>query len=126
MSKVATVKEVVKETLIGSKEPETAQLSAQTKARFNSHAVKDPETGDLFLGADEFIDAVAPPNEDYVSRSCLSHSMSLLQMLPVADGRSRMPSRDHRLTQSLSNSTRSRGNSTRSSSTLPTGKTRAR
>ncbi|KAK4122435.1 mitochondrial carrier [Parathielavia appendiculata] len=63
MSKVATVKEVVKEKLVGSHEPE--QLSAQTKARFNRHAVQDLETGELYLGPEQFIDAVAPHNEDY-------------------------------------------------------------
>ncbi|KAL2119524.1 hypothetical protein VTJ04DRAFT_6485 [Mycothermus thermophilus] len=62
-SKVTTVKEAVKETLVGSQEP--AQLSAQTRARFNRHAVKDPETGELFLGPEQFVDAIAPPNEDY-------------------------------------------------------------
>lgn len=65
MPKASTVKEAVKETLVGSREP--AQLSAQTKARFNRHAVKDPETGELYLGPEQFIDAVAPPHEDYVS-----------------------------------------------------------
>lgn len=65
MSKAVTVKEAVKETLVGSQEP--AQFSAQTKARFVRHAVKDPETGELCLGPEEFIDAVAPPHEDYVS-----------------------------------------------------------
>lgn len=66
MSKVTAVKEAVKETLVGSKESE--QLSAHTKARFNRHAVKDAETGELYLGPEQFIDAVAPPHEDYVSR----------------------------------------------------------
>jgi len=69
-SKVATVKEVVKETLVGHKEPEpeAEKLSTQTKARFTKHAVPDAETGELFLGHQEFIDAVAPPEEDYVSQ----------------------------------------------------------
>jgi solute carrier family 25 aspartate/glutamate transporter 12/13 len=70
MSKVATVKEAVKEKLVGSHEPE--QLSAQTKVRFNRHAVKDPETGELYLGPEQFIDAIAPPHEDYVSTGHLS------------------------------------------------------
>jgi solute carrier family 25 aspartate/glutamate transporter 12/13 len=65
MTNVSTVKEAVKEGLVGVEEP--AQLSAQTKARFNSHAIKDPETGELYLGPDEFISAVAPKDEDYVS-----------------------------------------------------------
>ncbi|KAJ4306264.1 mitochondrial aspartate-glutamate transporter agc1 [Collariella sp. IMI 366227] len=51
MSTVATVKEAVKETL--------------TKARFTRHATKDPETGELALGPEQFIDAIAPPHEDY-------------------------------------------------------------
>ncbi|KAH6636786.1 mitochondrial carrier domain-containing protein [Chaetomium tenue] len=59
MSKAATVKE----TLVGSTEPE--QYSVQTKARFNRHAVKDPATGELYLGPEQFIDAIAPPHEDY-------------------------------------------------------------
>jgi solute carrier family 25 aspartate/glutamate transporter 12/13 len=70
-SKVATVKEVVKETLVGHKEPESEKLSTQTKARFTKHAVPDAETGELFLGHEEFIEAVAPPEEDYVSQSTL-------------------------------------------------------
>jgi len=70
MEKVSktTVKEAVKESLVGTQEP--VKVSLQTKARFNSHAVKDPETGELFLGPDEFIDAVAPADEDFVSPPC--------------------------------------------------------
>ena len=65
MATVATVKEAVKETLIGTKEPDPP--TAQVKARFATHAVKDPETGVLYMGPDQFIDAIAPPDEDYVS-----------------------------------------------------------
>lgn len=60
-----TVKDAVKGTLLGSQEP--TEFSAQTKARFNRYAVKDPQTGELFLGQEEFINAIAPPDEDYVS-----------------------------------------------------------
>jgi len=67
MGSVTAVKEAVKESLLGSEEP--VQLSVQTKARFNSRAAKDPETGELFMGPDEFIDAIAPPDEDYVSNA---------------------------------------------------------
>lgn len=66
MTKAATVTEAVKESLIGSEEP-VHQLSAQVKARFNSYAVKDVDTGELYMGAEQFIDAIAPPDEDYVS-----------------------------------------------------------
>ncbi|KAG6034008.1 hypothetical protein E4U41_006725 [Claviceps citrina] len=62
----AVIKEAVKETLVGTttEEPGT-QLSAQSRARFNSHAVKDPETGELYMGHEEFINAIAPADEDY-------------------------------------------------------------
>ncbi|KAJ3458565.1 hypothetical protein MRS44_012674 [Fusarium solani] len=63
MSKLAVATEAVKETLVGTHEPE--QLSAHSKARFIKHAVKDAESGDLFLGPDEFINAVAPKGEDF-------------------------------------------------------------
>lgn len=68
MSKATVVKEVVKETFKGSGPDEPIQLSAQSRARFVSNAIKDAETGELYMGPDEFIAAVAPENEDYVSR----------------------------------------------------------
>lgn len=67
MSKVTVVKEAVKETLVGSTEPQ--ELSAQTKARFIKHAIKE-DGAEPYLGPDEFINAVAPPSEDYVSPFC--------------------------------------------------------
>jgi len=65
MAPVTAVKEAVKESLIGSEE--TVQWSSHIKLRFNSKAVKDPGSGQLFMGPEEFIDAIAPPDEDYVS-----------------------------------------------------------
>ncbi len=63
---MATVKEAVKESLIGTtREP---QLSQQTKATFNRHARKDEETGELYMTESGFVDAIAPKSEDYVSR----------------------------------------------------------
>ncbi|KAM0272176.1 hypothetical protein ACHAQH_008826 [Verticillium albo-atrum] len=63
MSKATAVKEAVKESLLGAEEP--VQLSSQTKSRFHANAVKDAETGELFMGPDEFVNAVAPASEDY-------------------------------------------------------------
>lgn len=65
MASAAVVKETLKEAVVGSDEP--AQLSAQSKARFTSNAVKDPETGELYMGSDEFISAITPSTEDFVS-----------------------------------------------------------
>lgn len=65
-TKAGAVKEAVKQTLIGSTE-EPAKLSAQTKARFHKYAAKDPSSGELSMGVEEFTNAIAPPGEDYVS-----------------------------------------------------------
>ncbi|KAG6000810.1 hypothetical protein E4U21_005008 [Claviceps maximensis] len=64
----AVVKESVKDTLVGTTTPEDPAhppLSAQSKAHFNSHAVKDAQTGELYMGPEEFINAIAPVDEDY-------------------------------------------------------------
>lgn len=59
------VKEVVKEGLLGTEEATT--LSTSHRASFYKNAAKDEETGELYMGPDEFIEAIAPPDEDYVS-----------------------------------------------------------
>ncbi|EHK99443.1 putative Calcium-binding mitochondrial carrier protein Aralar2 [Glarea lozoyensis 74030] len=64
-TEVTKVKEVVKESLLGSEVPEDAMMSARSKATFIDNAKKDPETGELFMGEEEFINAVAPEGEDY-------------------------------------------------------------
>jgi len=63
---IGTIKETLKESLLGSEEPQ--QLSAQTKATFLKHAHKDEASGELLMNEKEFVDAIAPVNEDYVSR----------------------------------------------------------
>ena len=62
---MATVEQSIKESLLGTtREPE---LSQQTRASFDRHARKDEATGEMYLGANEFIRAIAPEHEDYVS-----------------------------------------------------------
>lgn len=63
-----TVKEAVKEAVSGSSEQPPAQLSSQSRARFTANALKDAETGELHMGPEQFINAVAPKDEDFVSR----------------------------------------------------------
>ncbi|PNS21443.1 hypothetical protein CAC42_1222 [Sphaceloma murrayae] len=58
------IKEAVKETLLGHNE-EGAPPSTQTKAVFAKFAAKDEESGDYFMGKQDFLNAVAPENEDY-------------------------------------------------------------
>jgi solute carrier family 25 (mitochondrial aspartate/glutamate transporter), member 12/13 len=62
---MATVKDEVKEVLLGSEQE--PQLSHITRGAFMRHARKDDASGELYLGEDEFVDAVAPDAEDYVS-----------------------------------------------------------
>lgn len=61
---MASIKETVKETLVGSSEE--PQLSHQARSNFLRHAQKD-DKGDLFMTENDFINAVAPRQEDYVS-----------------------------------------------------------
>ena len=65
MATPTTVKEAVKETLLGTEE--ATNLSASHRALFLNNAKKDEKTGQLYMGPEEFIEAIAPPNEDYVS-----------------------------------------------------------
>ncbi|KAL1984012.1 hypothetical protein VTN96DRAFT_9697 [Rasamsonia emersonii] len=61
---MASVKEAVKESLVGTTEEEP-QLSQQIKAHFTQHARKDEQTGELYMTEEDFIDAIAPKNQDY-------------------------------------------------------------
>lgn len=67
MAEISKAKEVVKEKLLGTDQTEELKLSAQCKAAFEKHAHKDAETGELFMTQEDFIDAIAPVGEDYVS-----------------------------------------------------------
>lgn len=61
---MATVKEAVKESLLGtSQEPE---LSQQVRARFMQYAKPD-ENGDPYMEEEDFVNAIAPEGEDYVN-----------------------------------------------------------
>ncbi|PQE28342.1 mitochondrial carrier protein [Rutstroemia sp. NJR-2017a BBW] len=65
MTDLTTAKELVKESLLGSEVAGDIQLSAQSKATFEKNAQKDAETGELFMGEEEFVNAIAPRDEDY-------------------------------------------------------------
>lgn len=64
---MSTVTEAVKESLVGGSSSEQPQLSHQIKANFHHHARKDDQTGQLYMTEEEFTNAVAPRQEDYVS-----------------------------------------------------------
>ena len=62
---MATAKQAIKESLIGTtREPELSQL---TKATFDRNARQDEATGDYFMTEEDFVNAIAPTNENYVS-----------------------------------------------------------
>jgi hypothetical protein len=62
---MATVTEAVKESLLGSTVPDS--LSGEAKATFLKHS-RAAEDGELYMNEEDFIAAIAPPEEDYVSR----------------------------------------------------------
>jgi solute carrier family 25 aspartate/glutamate transporter 12/13 len=63
------VKEAAKETLLGVEIEPGTEYSAQTRNEFMQFALKDEESGEYYMTAKEFVDAVAPAGEDYVGSS---------------------------------------------------------
>lgn len=63
---MSNVKTTVKQSLIGSTE-QSQPVSHQIKTHFYRHARKDEQTGDLYMGEEDFVNAIAPAQEDYVS-----------------------------------------------------------
>ena len=62
---MATAKAAIKESLLGTTvEPE---LSTQSKATFDRNAKQDEATGEKYMSEEDFVDAIAPASEDYVS-----------------------------------------------------------
>ena len=62
---MATVKEAVKESLVGTtREP---QLSQQARATFDRNARQDEGVEEPYMTEIEFVNAIAPPTENYVS-----------------------------------------------------------
>lgn len=63
---MATAKTAIKESLLGTTlEPE---ISSQSKATFDRNSRQDEETGEQYMTEEDFVNAVAPASEDYVSR----------------------------------------------------------
>ena len=62
---MAATTQVIKESLLGtSTEPE---LSQQTKATFDRNARQDEATGEYYMAEEDFVNAIAPAHENYVS-----------------------------------------------------------
>ena len=69
MAEVTKVKDVVKETLLGAEVVQDVKITAQSKATFEKNARSDAESGELYMSEEDFVNAVAPVGEDYVSNS---------------------------------------------------------
>lgn len=82
MSKVTAA---VKATLVGTQEEELA-VSQQIKTNFIQHARKDESSGELYMTEDEFIDAIAPKHQDYVSEYI--HHISMLSLIECVSTKS--------------------------------------
>ena len=61
---MATVAESVKGSLLGISLPD--QLSPSSRTTFLKHVRRDDETDELYMGEEEFVNAIAPPDQDYV------------------------------------------------------------
>lgn len=78
---MAKVTEAVKATLVGTTEEEPG-LSQQIKANFIQYAQKDETSGELYMTEEDFVNAIAPNNQDYVS--AMPPPRNLLPADPVA------------------------------------------
>lgn len=62
---MADIKQTIKEPLVGKTvEP---PMTTRIRSHFMRHAREDSETGDLHMAQEDFINAIAPKHEDYVS-----------------------------------------------------------
>lgn len=77
---MSNVKATVKESLIGSSAEQSQPVSQQIRANFYRNARKDEQTGDLYMNQDDFVNAIAPAHEDYVS---LVANLSVLEMCHI-------------------------------------------
>jgi len=62
---MATVTETVKESLVGSVHP--TGLTNESRTTFFQNSRQEGEDGELYMNEEDFINAIAPPQEDYVS-----------------------------------------------------------
>jgi hypothetical protein len=61
---MATVADTVKESLLGATLP--AELTQESRTTFLEYARQD-QNGDYYMEEEDFINAIAPPDENYVS-----------------------------------------------------------
>ena len=72
---MATVTEAVKESLIGTVTP--GELSPTSRVIFLQYAKQDGDDEERYMGEEEFLNAIAPQEEDYVSHVQAIHTLTL-------------------------------------------------
>lgn len=60
---MATVQEAIKESLVGSERP--SMLTEEAKKTFDKHASHKTPEGEKYMTREDFVGAIAPPNQDY-------------------------------------------------------------
>ncbi len=65
---MATVTEAVKETLVGT--TINVEPSQEVRVTFDRHSIRDDVSGENYMTEKEFVNAIAPLHENYVSRRC--------------------------------------------------------
>lgn len=73
---MADVKGAIKASLVGTSAPEPP-ITKQIQSHFLQHARTDEKTGELYMTEEDFINAVAPKYEDYVSGDDLDSVVKL-------------------------------------------------
>lgn len=73
---MADVKGSLKSSLVGTSSPEPT-LTFQIKSHFQRHSTTNKETGEQYMTEEDFINAIAPKHEDYVSCGMLISSYLL-------------------------------------------------
>ena len=69
MSNITQVRAVVKESLLGQEQMGDLNLSAQSKTTFEKNCRRDEKSGEVVMTEEDFVNAIAPVGEDYVSFS---------------------------------------------------------
>ena len=64
---MSTVKASLKESVLGAEKE--LGLSLQSKATFDKNARQDEATGESYMTEEDFVNAIAPESENYVSSS---------------------------------------------------------
>lgn len=60
---MATIKEAVKESLVGSERP--SLLTEEAKKAFDKHASRTAPDGEKYMTREDFVGAIAPPDQNY-------------------------------------------------------------